>query len=451
MPKLHDYQEFSAKFLLDHDQALLLLEPGLGKTLITLTHLMDQKMLGLLKKTLIIAPLKVAEHTWTGEIKKWNLDITTSQVLGSVKKRRAALAVDADIYITNKENVVWLVDEMEKWDFDLIIIDELSAFKSAKSKRFKALKGVRKKSNRFIGLTGTPAPNSLLDLWPQVYLADLGERLGKFKTRYKASHFQLKRFNADPRFEGSYEIRPGAEEIIYNKISDITISMKSKDYLNLPPRIDNIIKIPLTKKLQKMYKTYMEEHVLEIPEGELTAMSAAILANKLLQFSNGSIYLDPRPGMDEKREVVQIHDLKVEALKNIIEESQGEQILIFYNYKHDLYKIHKHIPEAKKLDVTLFQEGIQRIAYAHPASAGHGLNLQVGGAHIIVWYGITWSLELYQQANARLFRQGQTNTTIIHHLLAENTLDEGVMELLENKDKNQDALMNAVKANIANT
>lgn len=447
--KLHDYQEYCVNFLHAHDQNLLLLEPGLGKTLISLMYLSDLKMLGNLGKVLVIAPLNVAKYTWSGEIDKWDFDLTYSLILGTQKQRDNALKVDADIYITNKENVVWLIENIPEWDFDTLIIDELSAFKAPDTKRFKALKSVRNKIKTFVGLTGTPAPNSLLDLWPQVYLADMGERLGKFKTRYKQSYFQLKRFNADPRFESSYEVRPGAEEKIYEKISDIAVSMKSKDHLKLPPRIDNKVMVPLSKKHRKMYETYVEDKVLELPDGELTALSAAVLANKLLQFANGSIYRDPLPGSDDKREVVQIHNGKIEALQNIIEESQGEQILIFYNFKHDLYKLKEHIPEAKKLDVLMFQEGAQRIAYAHPASTGHGLNLQVSGAHIIVWYGMTWSLELYQQANARLDRQGQTNTVIVHHLLTEGTLDEGVMKLLSEKDARQDALMEAVKANIS--
>lgn len=449
--KLHDYQEYCAKFLLEHNETLLLLEPGLGKTLISLTHLSDLKMLGQLGKVLVIAPLKVAEHTWSAEIAKWGFNLSYSLVLGSSRKRSAALEAEADIYVINKENVPWLIQNTTKWDFDTLIIDELSTFKSSKSQRFKELKKVRPRIKRFIGLTGTPAPNSLLDLWPQVYLADMGERLGKYKTRYKQSYFQLKRFNADPRFEGSYEVRPGAEETIYEKISDIAISMKSKDYLNLPPRVDNIVSVKLSKKHKKMYATYMEDHVLELPEGELTAMSAAVLANKLLQFANGSVYKESEAWSDEKRQVVEIHDGKIEALKGIIEEAQGEQVLIFYNYKHDLHKINRLVPAAKKLDVVMFQEGLQQVAYAHPASTGHGLNLQLSGAHIIVWFGLTWSLELYQQANARLDRQGQVNTVVVHHLITEGTLDEGVMELLSEKDERQDALMNAVKANIHKT
>jgi len=444
--KLHEYQEYCVDFLHKHDETLLLLEPGLGKTLITLAHLNDLKMLGLLGKVLVIAPLAVAKHTWSSEIDKWGMNLTYSLVLGNSGQRERALKAEADIYVINKENVPWLILNQKEWVFDTLVIDELSAFKAPATKRFKALKKVRPKIKRFIGLTGTPTPNSLLDLWPQVYLADQGERLGKYITRYRASYFTPGKQNGHIVY--SWELRDGAEDKIHEKISDITISMKSKDHLNLPPRIDNVVRLPFSKKLQNMYKTYTKDQVLELPEGELTAINAAVLANKLLQFANGSVYKDAEPGKDDKREVVEIHDLKVDALKNIIDESQGEQILIFYNFKHDLYKINKQIPEAKKLDVQLFTEGIQRIAYAHPASAGHGLNLQVSGAHIIVWFGMTWSLELYQQANARLDRQGQKNTVVIHHLVAEGTLDEQVMKLLSDKEKTQDALMEAVKADI---
>lgn len=441
---LHPYQEYCVGFVDDKPSTLLLLEPGLGKTLITLTHLANQKMLGALGKVLIIAPLSVAKHTWTSEIEKWDIGLTYSQILGDQKTREAALQKKADLYIINKENVPWLVAKYAQWwDFDTLIIDELSAFKASNTSRFKALRKIRPKIKRFIGLTGTPAPNSLLDLWSQVYIADGGERLGKFKTQYKRDHFRLGRLRngayKDYRFDSSYEVMPGHEDIIHKKISDIAVSMKSKDYLNLPPRIDNIVNIELEPRQLAGYKKFAKELVLDLPEGELTAANAAILSNKLMQYANGAVY-------DEDGNTQRIHTAKIAALSNIVNESQGEQVLVFYNYKHDVERIKEFIPEAEMLDVKRFQSGEQRIALAHPASAGHGLNLQVSGAHIIVWFGMTWSLELYQQANARLDRQGQKNTVVVHHLVAKRTVDERAMQVLEGKEERQDALMEAVKA-----
>lgn len=441
--KLHDYQQYSVDFLEQKPRALLLLEPGLGKTLITLTHLSNQKLLGTLGKVLVIAPLTVAKHTWPDEIVKWQTGLSYSLILGSAKERREAIAEEADIYVINKENVKWLVDELgTNWGYDTVVIDELSAFKAANTARFKALRKVRPRIKQFIGLTGTPAPNSLLDLWPQVYLADQGERLGKFITRYRDTYFKPGKRNGHIVYE--WKLRDGAEDRIHKKISDIAISMKSKDYLNLPPRIDNTVKLTLDEKTMTGYKKFAEELVMGLPDGEITALNAAALANKLMQYANGAVYYDEESDADRK--VHKLHTTKLEALKNITEDAQGQQVLVFYNYKHDVDRIRDFIPGAEPLDVARFTKGEQQIALAHPASAGHGLNLQVSGAHIIVWFGMTWSLELYQQANARLDRQGQENTVVVHHLVAKGTIDERAMQVLAGKEERQDALMEAVKA-----
>lgn len=436
--KLHQYQEYCVGFLEQHDKALLLLEPGLGKTLITLTHLADQKTLGKLGRVLVIAPLSVAKHTWSAEIEKWETGLTYSLVLGDKKARVDALGRAADVYVINKENVPWLVSELDSWPFDTVIIDELSAFKAPNTARFKALKKVRPYINKFIGLTGTPAPNSLLDLWPQVYLADGGERLGKFITRYRDAYFKPGRRNGHIVYE--WKLRDGAEDAIHDKISDIAISMRSKDHLQLPPRVDNIVNVELEPKIMAGYGEFARDLVLGLPDGELTAQSAAVLSNKLMQYANGAVYRED--GADTHK----IHTAKLAALSNIVNEANGQQVLVFYSYKHDVARIREFLPEAGRLDVDKFTSGEQRVALAHPASAGHGLNLQVGGAHIIVWFGLTWSLELYQQANARLDRQGQKNAVVVHHLVAKNTIDERALAVLAGKEQRQDALMEAVKA-----
>ena len=440
--KLHQYQNYCIEFLEEHPRALLLLEPGLGKTLITLTHLSDLKMTGELGKVLIIAPLNVAKHTWSSEIKKWETDLSYSLVLGDAKARVAALERPADVYITNKENVPWLVAECAAWPFDTVIIDELSAFKAPNTTRFKAIKKVRSKIKTFIGLTGTPAPNSLLDIWPQVFIADGGERLGKFITRYRDIYFKPGKRNGHIVYE--WKLKDGAEDAIHKKISDIAISMRSKDHLDLPPRIDNNVELALDPKVMTGYQKFARDLVLGLPDGEVTALSAAVLANKLMQYANGAVYHDEDTG--ENRQVHKLHTAKLDALKNIIDDAQGQQVLVFYAYQHDVDRIRDFIPHAEALDVDRFTAGEQQIALAHPASAGHGLNLQVSGAHIIVWFGMTWSLELYQQANARLDRQGQINTVVIHHLVAKGTIDERALQVLSGKEQRQDALMEAVKA-----
>ncbi|OJG96690.1 protein, SNF2 family [Enterococcus termitis] len=420
---------------------------GLGKTLSSLTAIVELlTAFEIIENVLVIAPLSVAEKTWTDEIEKWDhlQHLTTSKILGSEKQRKAALSKKADVYLVNRENVVWLVEHFgRRWPFKTVIIDELSSFKSSRSKRFKALRKVRPLMNQVIGLTGTPSPNSLMDLWAQIYLLDQGERLGKTITEYRNRYFVPAQKNGHIVY--SWQLVPGAEEQIYSKISDICISMKAKDYLKLPPRTDNIVEIQLSEESKQKYKELERHYVLELAEADVVASNAATLSNKLLQLANGCIY-------DENEDAREIHQEKLEALERIIEDSQGQPVLVFYQYKHDLARILKRFKQAKVLDVKAgdiqkWNEGKIPILLAHPQSAGHGLNLQRGG-HIVVWFGLTWSLEYYQQANARLDRQGQKQPVIVHHLVAKGTIDEQVMEALKNKEAGQESLMSAVKAKI---
>ncbi len=399
-----------------------------------------------IQNVLVIAPLSVAEKTWTDEIEKWDQlnHLTFSKILGPQKKRLEALQKKADVYLINRENVVWLVEHFKRdWPFKTVIIDELSSFKDPSAKRFKALRKVRPFMERVIGLTGTPAPNSLLDLWPQIYLLDQGERLGKTITEYRSKYFTPGQKNGHIVY--SWELVPGAEKAIHEKIGDICVSMKAKDYLQLPPRTNNIVNVELSATDWKKYKELERDYVLELPDSDVVALNAATLSNKLLQLANGCIY-------DENREPQIIHEKKLDALQQIIEEAQGQPVLVFYQYKHDLSRIQNKFKQARLLDVSTgdiqkWNEGKIPILLAHPQSAGHGLNLQAGG-HIIVWFGLTWSLEFYQQANARLDRQGQKEPVIVHHLVAKGTIDEDVMKALQNKELGQEALMQAVKARI---
>lgn len=446
--KLHPYQKYAVQWIIDHPYCGLLLDMGLGKTLTTLTALEWMiDLLGGVKKTLIIAPLSVAKNTWPAEVAKWDhtRHLTTSLVLGTETKRIKALNQDTDLYITNRENVTWLVNYYKRrWPFDTVVIDELSSFKSSNATRFRALRKVRPLMKRVIGLTGTPAPNSLMDLWPELYLLDQGERLGKTIGSYRRSYFHPGA--GDGHIVYKWELDQGAEPKIYDAISDIAVSMKSGDYLKLPPRTDNTVEVELKPGQMKQYKQLESDFILEAEEdGEITASNAAVLTNKLLQMADGAIY-------DDEKRVVHIHDQKLEALKSIIDEAQGQPVLVFYQYKHDLSRILEAIPEAKALDVK--SDDIDRwncgeipVMLAQPQSAGHGLNLQQGG-HIIVWFSLTWSLEYYQQANARLDRQGQTQPVIIHHLVAKDTIDEQVLKVLQGKAKGQNALLEAIKARI---
>lgn len=443
--ELHPYQRYSATWIEEHPYCALLLDMGLGKTLSTLTALHElMKDLELIDKTLVIAPLKVAIETWPSEIKKWDQfhDFTISVVTGNTEQRLAALMAEADIYVINRENVVWLAEHYKKqWPFKTVVIDELSSFKSSKSKRFKALRKVRPLMERVIGLTGTPAPNTLLDLWPQIYLLDGGQRLGKTITSYRNRYFYPA--SASGHVVYSWALKPGAEDEIYNAIADICVSMKAKDYLKLPQRVNQTVSVVLKPKERKQYNELEKSLVLELNGSEVMAANAAVLSNKLLQMANGAIY-------DDDHKVQHIHDAKLDTLEQIIEEANGQPVIVFYQYKHDLDRIKQRIPTAHQMetgDVEKWNKGEIPIMLAHPQSSGHGLNLQQGG-HIIVWFSLTWSLEYYQQANARLDRQGQTKPVIIYHLVAKDTLDEKVMQVLQDKATGQDELLNAVKARI---
>lgn len=444
----HSYQDYAINEVIEKPATGLFLDMGLGKTIITLTAVS-----ALLHdyfdvhKVLVIAPKRVAEDTWGRETLKWQhtKHLKVSKVLGTAKIRLEALEAEADLYVINRENVDWLVKHYGKdWPFDMVVIDELSSFKSAAAKRFKQLRKVRPLIDRIVGLTGTPAPNSLIDLWPQLYLLDRGDRLGTTITGYRNEYFNPGRRDPSKFIVYSWELKDGAEEIIHEKISDICISMKAKDYLELPERFDNKILVQLNAKERETYKRLERDKVLEYENQDVIANSAAGLMGKLLQLSNGEVY-------DDEGETVHIHDRKLDALGEIIEEAQGQPILLFYSYKHDRDRIRKEFKVAEELDaddsIERWNKGEIPLLVAHPASAGHGLNLQDGG-HIIVWFGLTWSLELYQQANARLDRQGQKESVIVHHLLVEDSVDEHVYAVLQGKEEGQNALLEAVKARI---
>lgn len=446
----HAYQRYCINRLLQ-DQALgLFLDMGLGKTVITLTAINDLKYNRfLISKVLVIAPKKVAESTWGKETAKWDhlrmLRVVT--VLGSKQKRIRALNTPADIYVINRENVQWLVEYYRNaWPFDMVVADEFSSFKNHQAKRFKSLTWVRKHISRFVGLTGTPAPNGLLDLWAQVYLLDEGARLGKKITHFRERYFEPDQRDRDHIF--SYAPKPGADEVIRQLIGDICVSMKAEDYLELPDCISVTVPVQLNSKAQAAYDKLEKEMLLEVDESTIDAGSAAVLTNKLLQLCNGAVY-------DEERNTVEIHRCKIEAFMELVEGLNGQPALVFYNFKHDLARIKKALSKfglrvrelkgaedaddwnSRKIDILL----------AHPASCAYGLNLQEGGNHII-WFGLNWSLELYQQANKRLHRQGQAQKVIVHHLSVSGGVDDDVIAALEDKSSTQDRLMNALKARI---
>ncbi|HEK4635911.1 TPA: DEAD/DEAH box helicase [Clostridioides difficile] len=448
--KPHPYQEYTIRKTIDNNNIGLLLDMGLGKTVCTLTAISELMYDYFdISKVLVIAPLRVARDTWSSEVKKWEhlKHLKVSKVLGSKLDRVRALSTDSDIYIINREMVPWIVDFYKrKWPFDMVVIDELSSFKSNKAQRFKSLKKVLPLTKRVVGLTGTPTPNSLIDLWAQMYLLDRGERLGKTITGYKERYFEPGQKNYQTGAIYNWQPKDGAENAIHNKIKDICVSLKAEDYLNMPRKIDNKIEIHLDSKILKYYKELEKEKILELEKDIITASSAAVAANKLLQLANGAIY-------DNDKNVKELHREKLEALKEIIDVSNGKPIIVFYNYKHDYNRLMKEFKNLKprtienSKDIYDWNNGRIQLLLCHPASTGHGLNLQSGGS-IIVWFGLTWSLELYQQANARLYRQGQRETVIIHHLICKGTIDEQVMEALENKDKGQSALLEAVKAKL---
>ena len=440
--ELHEYQQYSVEFIVNHPVAALFLDCGLGKTVITLTAL-EELMFDRFetRKVLVICPLRVGS-VWKNETAKWShiKNLNLSVAVGTEAERRRALERQADIYVINRENVEWLVENC-RWDFDMVVIDELSSFKSHKAKRFKALKKVRPMVKRMVGLTGTPAPNGLIDLWAEIGILDMGQRLGRFIGGYRERFFVPYKRSREMVF--SYKPREGAEEAIYSLISDICISMKAVDYLEMPECIYNRVEVAMNEKERKLYGQLEKDMLLPFADGDIDAVNAAALSGKLLQMANGAVY-------DENGNVKRIHDRKLEALEDLVEAANGKPVLIAYWYKHDLDRIKKHV-DAVELDTA---EDMQRwnarkipVAVIHPASAGHGLNLQAGGSTLI-WFGLTWSLELYQQMNARLWRQGQKETVVVHHLIAKGTLDEKVMLALEKKDCGQSALVEAVKARI---
>ena len=448
----HDYQKYAIDFIEQKPISALLLDMGLGKTSITLTAINNLLFDSFeVHKVLVIAPLRVARDTWKKEIDKWEhlKDLVVSVAVGSELDRLRALKSRADIYIINRENVQWLIEKSGvKFDFDMIVIDELSSFKSGKSKRFQNLLKVRPLAKRIVGLTGTPTSNGLMDLWAQFRILDFGKRLGRFITHYRNDYFMPDRRNGAIVY--SYKPLPFAEETIYDKLSDITISMKAKDYLNMPDLISTEYEVYLSDDEKDKYNELKNEFVLDIDEDDITVSNAAVLSNKLSQLANGAIYTD------ELKNVVEVHDRKLEALEDIIEAANGKPLLVAYWFKHDYTRIKKLLDSLGVTYASLdSSESISKwnnkeleVGLIHPASAGHGLNLQEGGS-TLVWFGLTWSLELYQQTNARLWRQGQNDSTVvIEHIITKGTIDEDIMKALARKDKTQEALINAVKANI---
>lgn len=448
----HAYQEHCINKILETKKLGLFLDMGLGKTVTTLTAIRELKYNRFaVRKVLVIAPKKVAEGTWTKEKDKWDHTkiLRVSPVLGSQAKRIRALNTPADLYIINRENVCWLVDHYKNtWPFDMVVVDESSSFKSHKAKRFKALSSMSSHIDRMVELTGTPSPNGLNDLWSQVFLLDGGERLGKRYTHFRERYFQPdKRGPAGMVY--SYEAKPGTEESILDKISDICISMKSEDYLQLPDVTYHQIPVVLDAKAEKAYQELERKMVLELPEEEeISVTSAAALSNKLLQLANGALY-------DDDHGVHGVHNCKIEAFMELIESLQGKPALVFYNFQHDKARILKALKNSKlrirELKTTQdeddWNEGAIDVLLAHPASCAYGLNLQQGGNHVI-WFGLTWNYELYTQANKRLHRQGQTEKVIIHHLVCSGTRDEDVMQALERKDDVQNWVMQSLKARI---
>ena len=443
--KPHEYQAYATEYILNHPIAAVLLDMGLGKSVITLTAIFDLTLDSfLVRKVLVIAPLRVARDTWPAEIEKWDhlKGLKYTVAVGSEVQRKTALMKRAQVYIINRENVEWLIARSGiPFDFDMVVIDELSSFKSHQAKRFKSLMKVRPKVNRIVGLTGTPSSNGLMDLWAQYRLLDMGQRLGRFIGRYREDYFVPDKRNQQVIF--SYKPKPGAEEAIYRLISDITISMKGADYLKLPELVINEVDVKLSEKEMKILDIMKRDLITTVKGEEITAANAAALSGKLLQMANGAVY-------DDQGTVLHIHDRKLDALEDLIEAANGKPVLIAYWFKHDLSRIQKRF----EVEVLSTSDSIKRwndgeipIAVIHPASAGHGLNLQAGGS-TLVWFGLTWSLELYQQTNARLWRQGQKETVVIHHLISKGTIDERVMKALNDKNNTQSALIDAVKATL---
>lgn len=445
----HAYQSYAIEYIENNPIAAVLLDMGLGKTVITLTALNDLLFDSFeVHRVLIIAPLRVARQTWSDEIAKWDhlSDLRYSIAVGTEKERIEALSAKADLYVINRENVQWLV-ENTRFDYDMVVVDELSSFKNHQAKRFRSLMKVRPRVKRIVGLTGTPTANGLMDLWAEFRILDMGERLGRFIGQYRSAYFRPDKMNGQIVY--SYKPLPGAEERIYGRISDITISMKAADHLKMPELVSLRYPVRLSDGERKIYDAMREELILQIPGGEITAANAAALSGKLCQLANGAIY-------DDEGNAKSVHDRKLDALEDIIESMNGKPLLIAYWFRHDLERIearlHRlHIPFSRldtETSIRRWNAGEIPVALIHPASAGHGLNLQSGGS-TLVWFGLTWSLELYQQTVARLWRQGQSsNTVVIQHIVAEDTIDERILAALRRKDATQAALIEAVKANL---
>lgn len=446
----HSYQKFAIEYLKSHPVSALFLDCGLGKTSITLTAIEDMLHDSFeVRKVLVIAPVRVAKFSWPDEIKKWDhlSDIRYSLAVGTEEQRIAALNADADIYIINRENIQWLVEKSGvPFVFDMLLIDELSSFKNHQSKRFKSLMKVRPLVKRIVGLTGTPSSNGLMDLFAEFKILDMGKRLGYFIGQYRNTYFKPDKMNGPIVY--SYKPLPYAEQAIYEKISDITVSMKANEYLKMPELLTSNYVVELSNSEKNQYDEMKKSLVLEITDGEITASNAASLSNKLCQLSNGAIY-------DDEQNIVEIHDRKLDALEDIIESMNGKPLLMAYWYKHDFERIAKrleslHIPFSKldtDTSIERWNKGEIPVALIHPASACHGLNLQSGGS-TLVWFGLTWSLELYQQTNARLYRQGQKNTVVIQHIITKDTIDEQILKALQKKNKTQADLIDAVRANL---
>lgn len=447
--KPHNYQAFATNFILEHPVAAVFLDMGLGKSVITLSAIFDLCLDSfLVRKVLVIAPLRVARDTWPTEIEKWDHlnGLTYSVAVGTEIERKAALRQRVSVYIINRENVSWLIEQSGlPFDYDMIVIDELSSFKSYQAKRFRSLLKARPAVQRIVGLTGTPSTNGLMDLWAEFRILDLGKRLGRFITHFRDEYFRPDKRNGQVVY--SYKPLPGAEDAIYKQISDITISMRAADYLDMPECVMNQVKVTLSEKERKIYDTLRSDLLVSLGSEEIDAGNAASLSNKLSQLANGAVY------GDDKR-VFSVHDKKLDALEDLIEAANGKPVLVAYWFKHDLERIKQRftVREIKtSQDIIDWNSGDIPVAVIHPASAGHGLNLQAGGSTLI-WFGLTWSLELYQQTNARLWRQGQqAETVVIHHIITAGTIDEQIMTALDKKDKTQSALIDAVKATLEET
>ena len=447
----HDYQKYTIEYILQHPVAAVILGLGMGKTVCSLTAI-EQLMYDSfeISKVLIVAPLRVAKVTWSDELKKWDhlQHLRYAVAVGSEEERLAALQSDADIYIINRENLQWLIEKSGiPFEYDMVVLDELSSFKNWQSKRFRAFMKVRPKVKRVIGLTGTPSSNGMMDLFAEFKCLDMGKRLGRFITQYRNAYFKPDRTNGQIVY--SYQLLPDAEQQIYDRIADITVSLKAMDHLKMPELISTRYPVYMDEEEKQKYDQLKADLILPYKDQDnITAANAAALSGKLCQMANGAVYSD-------EREVAHIHDRKLDALEDIIEAAQGP-VLVCYWYKHDLERIIKRLEELKvdygcissESSIRMWNAGKMQVGLIHPASAGHGLNLQSGG-HVIVWFGLTWSLELYDQTNARLWRQGQqAETVVVQHLVTAGTIDERILDALQHKEQSQNALIDAVKAEL---